>query len=92
LNGEIAIIDGTDIATQYAVGLEYGFRNLLFVRAGKRLYNDDRDHGTGSSNNGLGAGFGLRVPVFNRPVRFDYSYQDAGPLQNIQIFSFEVGR
>ena len=25
-------------------------------------------------------------------ARFDYSYESAGALQNIQIFSFEVGR
>jgi len=30
--------------------------------------------------------------VFGRSVRFDYSYEGAGALQNIQIFSFEVGK
>lgn len=91
LSAEITVIDGTDISTQYGLGVEYGFKNVLFVRGGKRMFNDERDQG-GYGNIGLGGGFGLRFPVFGRPVRFDYSYQDAGPLQNIQIFSFEVGR
>ena len=91
LTAEIAVIDGTDISTQYALGVEYGFKNILFLRGGKRMFNDDRDQG-GYGSIGLGGGFGLRFPVFGRAVRFDYSYQDAGPLQNVQIFSFEVGR
>jgi hypothetical protein len=41
---------------------------------------------------GLAGGFGLRLPVKGRSIRFDYSYEAAGALQNIQIFSFEVGR
>lgn len=91
LNAEITLTDGTDISTQYALGVEYGFKNVLFLRGGKRMYNDDRDRG-GYGSVGMAGGFGLRFPVFGRPIRFDYSYQDAGALQNIQVFSFEVGR
>jgi hypothetical protein len=93
LAAELSLTDGTDIATQYAVGLEYGFRNTLFLRGGKRMYNDQRD--TGVDNGaaiGLAGGFGLRLPLKGRSVKFDYSYQGAGALQNVQIFSFEVGR
>jgi hypothetical protein len=32
------------------------------------------------------------MPLLGRNLRFDYSYQGAGALQNVQIFSFEVGR
>jgi len=91
LNGEIAVSDATDYSTQYGVGLEYGFRNLLFVRGGKRWYNDERATGT-DNQVGLAGGFGLRLPVLGRNVKFDYSYESAGALQNIQIFSFEVGK
>ncbi len=91
LHAELTAFDGTDISTQYGVGLEYGFKNVLFLRGGKRMYNDDRDRG-GYGSVGMAGGFGLRFPVFGRPVQFDYSYQDMGALQNIQIFSFEVGR
>lgn len=91
LQGELSVTDATDYSTQAAVGLEYAFRNLLFVRGGKRMYNDDRDRG-GYSGVGVTGGFGLRIPVLGRPVKFDYSFEGAGALQNIQIFSFEVGR
>jgi hypothetical protein len=91
LNAELSVTDATDYSTQAALGLEYGYRNLLFVRGGKRWYNDQRDTGTDNAV-GLAGGFGLRLPVLGRTVRFDYSFESAGALQNIQIFSFEVGR
>ncbi|MEP6781500.1 MAG: PorV/PorQ family protein [Gemmatimonadaceae bacterium] len=93
LTAEFSASDATDESTQYGFGAEYGFRNLLFVRAGKRIYGDDRNTGVSNgASNGLGAGFGIRLPVAGRSVKFDYSYQGAGALKNIQIFSFEVGR
>ncbi len=93
LNAEVSVTDGTDISTQYALGLEYGYRNTLFLRGGKRQYNDDRERGIDNAGTlGLAGGFGIRVPVKGRAVKFDYSYQGAGALQNVQIFSFEVGR
>ena len=91
LNLEVAVNEATDFSTQYAIAAEYGYKNLLFVRGGQRLYNDDRNRGT-TNPVGLSGGFGLRLPVKGRDVRFDYSYESAGALQNIQIFSFEVGR
>jgi len=91
LSAEVSVSDATDYSTQYGIGAEYGYRNLLFVRGGKRIYNDDRDRG-GVGQVGLAGGFGLRLPVFGRSVRFDYSYEAAGALQNIQVFSFEVGK
>jgi hypothetical protein len=92
LNAEVSIVDATDAATQYGVGAEYSYRNILFVRGGKRWYNDERWRGTSAAAYGLAGGFGLRVPIKGRSVRFDYSYQNTGALQNIQVFSFEVGR
>ncbi len=93
LHTEFTLTDGTDIATQYAVGLEYGYKNMFFVRGGKRMYNDDRDTGVDNAATlGLAGGFGIKVPLLGRQMRFDYSYQGAGALQNVQIFSFEVGR
>jgi hypothetical protein len=91
LVGEFSVTDATDHATQAGVGIEYGFRNVLYARGGKRFYNDNRGQG-GYSGIGLAGGFGLKFPLLGRPVRFDYSYEGAGALQNIQIFSFEVGR
>ncbi len=93
LGAEISVTDATDYSTQYALGAEYGFKNILFLRGGKRMYNDDRDTGVDNKFGvGLAGGFGLRLPVMGRNVRFDYSYEGAGALQNIQVFSFEVGK
>ncbi|AMW04277.1 PorV/PorQ family protein [Gemmatimonas phototrophica] len=93
VNAELTLTDGTDISTQYALGVEYAYKNMFFVRGGKRMYNDDRETGIDNAGTlGLAGGFGLRVPLLGRNVRFDYSYEGAGALQNVQIFSFEVGR
>lgn len=93
LNAEVSVTDATDYSTQYALGVEYGYRNMLFLRGGKRMYNDDRDRGVDNKFGvGLSGGFGLRLPVLGHSLRFDYSYQGAGALKNIQVFSFEVGK
>ncbi|MFN8859855.1 MAG: PorV/PorQ family protein [Gemmatimonadaceae bacterium] len=92
LNAELSVADATDFATQYGVGAEYAFKNTVFVRGGKRFYNDDRWIGASATTYGLAGGFGLRVPLKGRSIKFDYSFQNAGALQNIQIFSFEVRR
>lgn len=92
LNAEINVTDGVDMATQFALGAEYGWRNLAFIRGGKRFYNDDRDAGSSAASYGLAGGLGLRVPFAQRSLRFDYSYGSFGELQNIQVFSFELGR
>lgn len=91
LTTELAVNDGTDFSTQAGVGVEYGYKGTVYARGGKRFYNDDRDRG-GYGSIGMSGGFGVKFPLLGRPVRFDYSYEGAGALQNIQIFSFEVGR
>lgn len=92
--GELAVSDAIDTDVQAALGLEYGWRNILFVRGGKRFYNDDRDVGESSSiMYGLSGGFGVRLPVSGRGLRFDYAYTSLGDqLQNVQVFSLEFGR
>ena len=93
LTAEFSASDATDESTQYGFGAEYGFRNILFLRGGKRIYGDQRSTGVSNgSSNGLAGGFGIRLPLGGRSVKFDYSFQGAGALKNIQIFSFEVGR
>ena len=83
--------DAIDTAPQGAFGFEYGFANTVFVRAGKRFYNDDRATGTRGLY-GLSGGLGLRVPLASRALRFDYAYTSLGDLDNVQVFSFELGR
>ena len=89
--GELAFSDGVGTALQTAVGAEYGFRNFAFIRAGKRWYNDERDAGSGGGY-GFSGGVGVRLPLAGRALRFDYSYTEMGLLQNVQVFSFELGR
>jgi hypothetical protein len=91
LYAEANVTDGVDIATQLGVGAEYGFKNTLFLRAGKRFYNDDREADEGFAY-GMSVGAGFRFDVAGRNVRFDYSFTNVGELQDIQVFSFEVIR
>lgn len=91
LSSELSVTHATDQSVQYALAAEYGFRNIVFVRGGKRMYNDDRAT-SDDGQVGLAGGFGMRLPVKGRNIRFDYSYEAAGALQNIQVFSFEVGK
>ncbi len=74
-----------------AFGAEYSFSNVIFARVGKKFYNDDRSPDS-DFQYGLSGGFGVRIPVMQRDLRFDYSYTSLGDLQNIQILSFEFGR
>ena len=88
---ELALNDAVDTDVQLGLGAEYSYANRLFLRGGKRFYNDDR--ATGSAGlYGLSGGIGLAIPLASRQVRFDYAYTSLGDLQNVQVFSFEFGR
>jgi hypothetical protein len=91
LQAEFAVNDAVDAASQAAFGAEYGFKNILFARAGYRFFNDDRKAPGESALFGASTGFGIRYPVAGRPIRFDYSISAQGDLQNTQIFSIELG-
>ena len=92
LTGEAAFSDAIESNLQSAYALEYSFANRLFLRGGKRFFNDDR--ATGSSGSyGLSGGLGFRLPVGqSHALRFDYAYTSLGDLQNVQVFTFELGR
>jgi hypothetical protein len=90
---ELSINDAVDLAVQTSIGAEYAWKNTLFLRGGKRFYNDNRgapgDDGFGF---GMAGGFGVRLPVAGKALRFDYSYTALGDLRDIQVFSLEIGR
>ena len=93
LFAEVSMNDAVDLATQVGFGAEYSFRNLAFLRAGKKFYNDDRAADASFKGAyGLSGGAGVRVPIAGRALRFDYSYTSLGDLRDIQVFSFEFGR
>jgi hypothetical protein len=91
LQAEFAVNDAVDAAAQAALGGEYGFKNIIFARAGYRFFNDDRKAPGESALFGASAGFGIRYPIAGRPVKFDYSFSAQGDLQNTQIISIELG-
>jgi hypothetical protein len=83
------IFDGIDTNVQFALGLEYGFRQIFFLRGGKSWVNENqspRDFG-----DGLSAGIGIRIPLFDRDITFDYAYATVGDLDNAQHFSLDFG-
>ena len=77
----------TDIQT--AVGLEYGLRDMLFLRAGKKWNNEAQiDH---SFSRGASLGGGIALPFGDSSrFHFDYAYTSMADLENIQIFSLAV--
>ena len=83
------INDPVDAPQETALGLEYGFRGLAFVRAGKRFANEDQiDHGL---MHAAAAGGGLRLPVGELgTLSVDYAYTSMEQLENIQVFSFQL--
>ena len=93
LFAEVSMNDAVDLATQVGFGAEYSFRNLAFLRGGKKFYNDDRvADASFKGAYGLSGGAGVRVPLAGRAIKFDYSYTSLGDLRDIQVFSFEFGR
>jgi len=90
---EVAVNDAVDLAVQTAIGAEYAYKNTLFLRGSKRFFNDDRgapgDDGFGF---GMSGGFGVRLPIAGKALRFDYSYSALGDLSDIQVFSLSIGR
>jgi hypothetical protein len=68
------------------VGMEYGFRNMFFIRAGYENLFDN------SSINGLTLGGGIDYYDSSTGfgARFDYSWADWGNLKNAQRFSVGI--
>jgi hypothetical protein len=90
LQAIIEFNDGVDTDLMTTLAAEYSYNNLLFLRAGKRLVNEQRTDFRASSF-GLAWGGGLRLPIFGRHVSMDYAHTNMGELQNVQTFTFEIG-
>ena len=72
------LVQPRDYDQQYNVGLEYGLKDILFLRAGYRINYDSQ---------GLSLGFGLKYKNF----RIDYAYSDYGEyLNQVHRFSFGI--
>ncbi len=67
------------------VGMEYGFRNMVFLRAGYKGI------GLKDSEVGFSAGAGLKYSIdANLGLAIDYAYVDFGRFTNVQRFSLSI--
>lgn len=81
----IDAIQPTDNTESINLGMEYGVKEWLFLRAGYRnLFLRDTEEGLT-----VGAGANLKF-MYNLPIRLDYAYADFGRLENIQCFSLAI--
>lgn len=83
------VFDGIDTNIQFAMGLEYGFRQIFFLRGGKRWLNENQ--APWDFADGLSAGVGIKLPLWDRSLTFDYAYVTMGDLDKTQHFSLDFG-
>jgi len=84
------IADATDSDVQAKLALEYNFNGLLWLRGGKRWFNEERSER--EFTDGVSFGLGLRVPVLGKGLSFDYAYTKLiEGLERMQVFSVEWG-
>lgn len=86
----VELNDAVDTDIQMAVGGEYSFNGLVFLRAGKKFVNESYSEFR-SFGHALSFGGGIRLPLFGSHLSFDYSYTNMGELQAVHGFSFELG-
>jgi hypothetical protein len=86
--GEFSNAIDTDL--QGALGLEYAWRNVLYLRAGKRWLNEANSDFQ-PFERGLAFGGGVRLPLAGRSIGFDYAWNGSGELPNTSHFTFEFG-
>ncbi|MBI4410374.1 MAG: PorV/PorQ family protein [Gemmatimonadetes bacterium] len=83
------VADGTDTPLSPTVGLEYSFRDILYLRGGKRWANEEQISRDFSHLLSFGGGLAVPLPG-GRRLMFDYAFTDAGDLQNVQSFALEL--
>ena len=87
-----------DTDLQYAVGGEYSLRDMFFLRAGRRWFNEGWDKEAGSNlpqneywKRGMAFGGGVKLPFAGRRLAFDYAWNGQGELPSNNHFTFELG-
>jgi hypothetical protein len=85
------VMDAIDTDVNYTFAAEYDFRNMVFLRLGKKWKNE-KHADFNSGGYGFSYGGGLSLPFGGgRRLGFDYAYTNMGELNNVQIFSFALG-
>ena len=74
-------INAIDYTVYGSLGMEYGYRELGFVRAGMRLGHDTA---------GMSVGGGLRISLGLGTFLVDYAFVDYGILEVTHQFSMSV--
>ena len=81
----VSLMHPTGSTESMSLGIEYGFSNLVFFRAGyQNLFERD-------AVNGLTLGGGLQYTLRDRSkFAFDYAYSDWGILQKVHRISLGI--
>lgn len=83
--------DAIDTDVQLTLATQYSFRDMIFLRAGRRFVNEKQTEFR-SGSFGFSYGGGVKVPVGGgRRFSFDYAYTNMADLKNVQVFSLEFG-
>jgi hypothetical protein len=87
----LEVNDGYDTDLHPRLGFEYGFRRIVFLRAGKHWQNES--DAPWDFTDGLAFGAGLRTPFLGDEGYFglDYAYTAMGVLENVQTLGIEIG-
>jgi len=81
---------------EYKLGVEYGYNNTFFVRAGYNISENMKDNTSPLPDNasyifGFTAGAGVHYPVGALDLTFDYAFRSVKFLEDNHIFSLKVG-
>jgi hypothetical protein len=90
----LAVLEATDAIdtdVQTTIAAQISFRDLVFLRAGKRWVNEKETQDVRGFSHGASVGGGLRVPIRRGFLAFDYAYTGMSDLENVQVFSLEFG-
>jgi hypothetical protein len=86
----VELNDAVDTDIQTAVGAEYSFNKIVFLRAGKKFVNEAYADFR-SFSHALSFGGGIQVPMLGSRLSLDYAYTNMGEIQAVHAFSFEFG-
>ena len=83
--------DAIDTDVQAVLAAQLSFRDLVYLRAGKRWVNEKETADFRGFGHGAAVGGGLRLPIGRGFLSFDYAYTGMSDLENVQVFSLEFG-
>lgn len=82
----LAFISNSFEKDAYSVGVEYGFKDWLGVRAGYRLFDNRADGENTNALAGPTAGITFNAPMGNTDFRFDYAYRMTNNFGGVHTF------